>query len=312
MLGKTAMSNTCTSAIFLLTETIQRIEGAYAPSTIRAYSSDFSEYIAYCEDNELEVFPPNPITLAEFINHLSEKGVRSATIRRSVAGISTVYRLNRMPDPSKDPEVVIAMKRMHRKLGRAAKQAQGITSDLLEKLLTATGNSPRGIRDSALLLIAYDTLCRRSELVSLDIEDVKTTVKDGISYTTILLRRSKTDQESTGRWLHLSTRTQIALNKWLELIKEKEGPLFRGIASTHKLGTRLSAGQVNRIYKYTARNAKLDNNFIKSISGHSCRVGAAQDLVRSGASLPIIMSRGRWSKTDTVMRYVEHINHSQF
>lgn len=299
---------TNSTPIELLAKTIGRIEGAYAPSTIRAYKSDFAEYIAYCENRDTEVFPPNPITLAEFIQHLSEKGLRSATIRRSVAGISTVYRLNRMPDPSKDPEVVIAMKRMHRKLGRAAKQAQGITSDILEKLLAATNSSPRGIRDRALLLVAYDTLCRRSELVSLDIEDVKATEKEGKPHTTILLRRSKTDQESAGRWLHLSDRTQIALNQWLAVIQEKEGPLFRGAASSYTLGTRLSAGQVNRIYKYTARNAKLDDNLIKSISGHSCRVGAAQDLVKSGASLPIIMSRGRWSKTDTVMRYAEHIS----
>ena len=45
---------------------------------------------------------------------------------------------------------------------------------------------------------------------------------------------------------------------------------------------------------------------IKSISGHSLRVGAAQDLLLSGASLPLIMSRGRWSKADTVMRYIEN------
>ena len=36
------------------------------------------------------------------------------------------------------------------------------------------------------------------------------------------------------------------------------------------------------------------------------RVGAAQDLLISGASLPLIMQRGRWSKTDTVMRYIEN------
>jgi hypothetical protein len=35
------------------------------------------------------------------------------------------------------------------------------------------------------------------------------------------------------------------------------------------------------------------------------RVGAAQDLMKSGMSLPIIMNRGRWSKTDTAMRYSE-------
>ena len=38
------------------------------------------------------------------------------------------------------------------------------------------------------------------------------------------------------------------------------------------------------------------------------RVGAAQDLMLSGATLPILMNRGRWSKTDTVMRYIENAN----
>jgi integrase len=72
---------------------------------------------------------------------------------------------------------------------------------------------------------------------------------------------------------------------------------------------RLNSGQVNRIYKRIARNAGLDELVIKGISGHSMRVGAAQDLLNSGASMPIIMQRGRWSKTDTVMRYLEHGNH---
>lgn len=149
----------------LLASTASRIEGAYAPSTIRAYRSDFAEFIGFCERKNLEVFPPDPLTLSEFIAYVSEKGRSSATIRRAIARISTIYRLNRMPDPSKDPEVIIAMKRMHRKLGRASSQAQAITANVLEKLLATIGNTDRGTRDRALLLIAYDTLCRRSELV---------------------------------------------------------------------------------------------------------------------------------------------------
>lgn len=162
------------------------------------------------------------------------------------------------------------MKRMHHKLSHAAKQAQAITSDILEKLVSVIDNSPKSIRDRTLLPVAYGTLCRRSELVSLDTEDVKITENDSNSYTTILLRRSKTDQESIGRWLHLSTRTQTALNQWLEVMKEREGPLFRCVANTYTiLGTRLSSDQVYHIYKYAARNAKLENNFINRISRHS-------------------------------------------
>ena len=35
------------------------------------------------------------------------------------------------------------------------------------------------------------------------------------------------------------------------------------------------------------------------------RVGAAQDLMLAGTSIPIIMNRGGWSKIDTLMRYTE-------
>lgn len=293
----------------LLFQTIAKIEGAYAPSTIRAYKTDFANYITFCESHDQEVFPPNPQILAEFINHLAKKGISSASIRRAIAGISTIYRLNRMPDPSKDPECLIAMKRMHRQLGRGAKQAQGITAAVLEKLISATDNSMRGIRNRALLLVAYDTLCRRSELVSLLIEDVRTMGDSGEKDITILLRRSKTDQEATGRWLHLSERAQNALRAWLTVLGENDGPLFRGIINNCRTTGKLPPGQVNRIYKNTARYAKLDSQVVERISGHSCRIGAAQDLVTSGASLPMIMSRGRWSKCDTVMRYVEHLDH---
>lgn len=300
------MSNS--TPIQLLSRTVERIEGAYAPSTIRAYRSDFTEYIGFCETQGTDVFPPNPMVLADFIAHVSKKQRSSASIRRAIAGISTIFRLNRMADPSKDPEVIIAMKRMHRKLGRAAHQAKGITSDLLEKLLTATDETPRGLRNRALLLVAYDTLCRRSELVSLLIEDIRTEDKDGIKLTSILLRRSKTDQEASGRWIHLSQRAQAALHAWLDALQTDKGPIFR---MTNKRSPKaLGASQINRIYKRIAQEALVDEILVKGISGHSCRVGAAQDLVKSGASMPMIMSKGRWSKTDTVMRYVQHIQYA--
>jgi hypothetical protein len=45
---------------------------------------------------------------------------------------------------------------------------------------------------------------------------------------------------------------------------------------------------------------------VQRISGHSLRVGAAQDMVLSGATLPQIMIKGGWAKVDTVLRYIEN------
>jgi site-specific recombinase XerD len=291
----------------LLQETILKIEGAYAPSTIRAYRADFKDFIHFCHDRNANSLPAEPHLIIEYICKLTGSGRSSASIRRALCGLSAIHKLNRFEDPTKDPDVSLEMRRMHRKLGRSSAQAGSINADTLEKLLLATDESIRGIRDRALLLVAYDTLCRRSELVSLLVKDVKINIKNGIETSSILLRKSKTDQDSTGKWLHLSLRAHTALMEWMKELPAGQEYLMVGIDRGGRISlSNLGSGQVNRIYKRIARNAGLDELVIKKISGHSMRVGAAQDLLNSGASIPIIMQRGRWSKTDTVMRYLEH------
>ena len=289
-----------------LAETLERIDGAYAPASIRAYKADFNDLIHFCDEEEEDALPTHPQTVADFIVKMSNGKRSSASIRRAVAGIATIHKLNRYPDPTKDPDVVLEMRRMHRKLGRSCSQAGSINADTLDKLLQATDDSIRGIRDRALLLVAYDTLCRRSELVSLRVKDVKINIKNGIETSSILLRKSKTDQDATGKWLHLSPRAHLALVEWMKELPEGQEILFCGLNRSLDISPQIGAGQINRIYKKIARKAGLDESAIEGISGHSMRVGAAQDLLNSGASMPIIMQRGRWSKTDTVMRYLEH------
>ena len=291
----------------LLANTLEKIEGAYAYASIRAYRADFNTFIQFCEDHNEESLPALPLSIANFIIKLTNSKRSSAGIRRAICGISTIHKLNRMDDPTKDPDVSIEMRRMHRKLGRSAKQAGSINLDILDQMLLATDDSIRGLRDRVLLLVAYDTLCRRSELVSLQVKDVKITIKNGIESTSILLRKSKTDQDSMGKWLRLSQRAGTALMEWIKQLPEGQENIYCGLNRAGNISLHLGGGQVNRIYKRIAKKAGLDESIIRGISGHSMRVGAAQDLLSSGASMPIMMQKGRWSKSDTVMRYVEHI-----
>jgi integrase len=227
-----------------------------------------------------------------------------------MAGMTTIHKLNRFPDPTKDPDVILEIRRMHRKIGRFQKQAFGVTGEILEKLLLATEAGNRGARDHALLLVAYDTMCRRSELVSLLIEDVRYSETNGVTKASVLIKKSKTDQLAKGRRLSLSLQATEAINLWLERCRNpKEGQLFEGINRGQKITGSLGSGQISRIYKRLAKRAGLNKELVEQISGHSLRVGHAQDIVNSGESMPIIMSKGRWSKTDTVMRYVEHIEY---
>jgi site-specific recombinase XerD len=88
-----------------LTQTLQKIDGAYAHATVRAFRADFTKFIRYCEGNEVDALPATPDTVALFVTHLSHKDFASAYIRRIIASISTIHKLNRCVDPTHDPDV---------------------------------------------------------------------------------------------------------------------------------------------------------------------------------------------------------------
>jgi site-specific recombinase XerD len=294
-----------TTAKELLIETLRSIDGAYAPSTIRAYRVNFEKFIHFCDDGDTSSLPAKPLEVARYISKLTGSGLKSSSIRVSIAAISIIHKLNALDDPTQHPTVKIELQRMHRTLGCYSQQAFGITAPILEKMLNATAYNIRGVRDRALLLFAYDSMCRRSELVSLRITDIQIDELENCTQMKVRLRKSKADQELQGRWLFLTQRSADALSLWLSQAKLKDGYLFRGINNVIDITQELKSSQINRIYKRLAKDANLPKEIIDHISGHSMRVGAAQDLLRSGASIPMIMNKGRWSKTDTVMRYLE-------
>jgi integrase len=128
--------------------------------------------------------------------------------------------------------------------------------------------------------------------------------------SSVLLRKSKTDQQGCGKWIHLKSETSLALHQWLTAAKINEGLIFRGVRPSGVITDSLCESRIPRIYKTLARKAGIEESVVQSISGHSMRVGGAQDLLNSGASLPQIMVKGGWGKTDTVLRYVERTRSS--
>ena len=196
----------------LLQETVIKIEGAYAPSTIRAYRADFGDFIHFCHDRNSSALPAKPHLIIEYICKLTVSGRSSASIRRALCGLSAIHKLNRFDDPTKDPDVSLEMRRMHRKLGHSSSQAGSINADTPNKLLVASDDSIRGIRDRALLIAAHDTLCRRSELVSLQVKDVNINIRNRNETSSIPPRKSKPNQDATGKWLHLTQ--EPALHWW--------------------------------------------------------------------------------------------------
>lgn len=283
----------------------KKLEGAYANSTIRAYQKNITTYTDFCTVYDYPVLTTSTEAIVHFINHLVEQELSAFYIRRHLTAIAHIHRMTKREDPTQDPDVKIALRRAFRQRGRYQRQAYPIGGAVLGKILQALPNNLYGCRDRLMILIAYENLLRRSEIISLRIEDL-TPLDHPQYYAKILLRQSKTDPFKEGRWLYLSDKTYQAARNWLQESKLTTGYLFRGLRKGLHLTPQLHGGQVNKILKKRAQQAGLDVETIKKISGHSIRVGAAQDLCLAGKTLPQIMAKGRWVKTDTLMRYVEH------
>lgn len=293
-------NNPTTRLIHLL----KKLDGAYAPNTLRAYRADMQEFIRFCANKPFEALPAQPETVATFLLDTLNQGIKSSTVKRKVSSISAVHRLLSLPDPTKHPEVRITQRKIYRQLGTRFGQAYPVTRTMLEKMLSVCGPDLHGLRDRALLLTAYESMRRRSELVALRIEDIEWGA-DNSAF--ILLRRSKTDQAGQGKWIQPSASAGQALEAWLAAANLEFGFIFLGVRANDEVTQSLCKSRVSRIYKLLAKKAGIDAEIIHQISGHSMRVGAAQDQLVQGATLPQIMVKGGWSKPDTVIRYVERV-----
>ncbi len=146
----------------------------------------------------LVALPASPDTLVRYIDALAGHKA-PATIRRYLSSIATFHRAAQLDNPCAAIAVGLALKRLHREQGRAQIQAAPLIRSLVDRLLAAAGPDMKGRRDRALLALAYDTLCRRSELVALRVADIEAGTEGD---ATVLVARSKTDQEGVGMVRH--------------------------------------------------------------------------------------------------------------
>lgn len=191
---------------------------------------------------------------------------------------------------------------MHRLRGRRQQQVRGLTWSLRQRLLSAAGARLIDARKCALLAVAYDGLLRRSELVALDVADLVVKPRGD---ATVLVRHAKSDPEGNGDLQYLARDTVAIVLGWLRRAGIDNGPLFRSLGKGGRLGGRLHQSQIPRIFKGMASRAGVSADVVASLSGHSARVGAAQDMIASGIELPAILQSGRWKSVAMVNRYGE-------
>ena len=235
----------------MIDDILAKFDGAFAKNTIRAYRSDFIQYQTWCSHNNIDSIPATADTMAQYVDYLATIK-KSATIRRRINSLGTVLKLSKHYDPTNQPEVILAIKRMHRKIGRAQQQATPLTKPLLNQLLSNCDNSVRGLRNQVLLRLGYETMRRRSELCAFKFEDI---CQAPSGKPAIKLNFSKTDQFGTGKILPISQELFDLLEKW-GTMNSDEGYILRSISRHGHIGKNLHSASISTILKALQKDLK--------------------------------------------------------
>lgn len=286
---------------------LQRLEGAYAPATLRSYRSDIQAYVQWCADTGCAPFPCSKSRLQDFLLSQAAGDISVSTIRRRLYALRKLHHLLELEYPGESEDVRLTLRRIRRGTHDRPAQARGLTAVHLKQFLDLQPDSPMGLRNRAMLSLGYDILTRRSELVALRDEDISYHENGTLK---VLIRRSKTDPFGAGRLAFTSRRTGQLVSDWLSWRGAGHDWLFCPIYKGKAVKRHLSATTVRRVIQTTAQQAGYDQQGTSRFSGHSLRVGAAQDLLCQGHDTVAIMRAGGWKSLSVLARYLEQAAHN--
>ena len=274
----------------------QALAASGSASTRRAYLGHWSAFEEWARERGHAAAPATSETVAAHLAHLA-KTASAATLRVRRAAIGTAHRSVDLPDPAATGLVKRKLSGLVRSVGTSQAQAAPLTEKALDAIratacLPRVGGGPvrrrrespettrrRGLVDIALCSVMRDALLRLEEAASLTWDDI-VEQEDGSGLLTP--HRSKTDQQAAGAPLYVGPQAV----RDLAAIKLADADPGSRVFP-------LSKGQISRRIAAAARYAELGEGF----SGHSPRIGMAQDLSANGAALAELMQAGRWKSS---------------
>lgn len=276
----------------------------FAPNTLLAYQKDWEHFQQFCTSLSTESLPAELPTILAYLSNLADSGFKVSTIQRRLSAISKWQEVHGYERPNQHPLVKRLLKSIKRRLGTASKQSKAALTLHIQKCLSSIDiTSKRGLRDKALLLLGFVGAFRRSELVSLQIEDLSFDA-NGL---TVYLRKSKTDQEQEGslKAIPYSSDPNLCpvrtLQHYLSFLNT-QGPLFVSILKGDRVQDRplhASGRDVDRLVKQYLG---------KEFSAHSLRVGFVTQAKLNQADDHSIMSQTGHRSSTMLHRYTQIVN----
>jgi integrase len=292
-------------------------EAGQASATLKAVRADWGQYLAWCQGTGHPPLPASLEQLVKFLTNAIDRGRKRTTVARYLYTVSLIHDAAGLPNPAKDRRWPLTWKALTKRLkatgGSYRRQAGALVAADVARILATLGDDPRSLRDAALLSLASDTLLREAELVAVKVKHLQPDAHR--TNWSLWVPSSKTDQEGLGDdYRYVSAATLARIRRWLTVAGITEGYVFRGIGGRKRAAVvaaeaagreapvlGLTAKEVARIFRQRAVAAGLDHGW--TISGHSTRIGTANDLMRDGASTGEIQLAGGWKSEAMVIAY---------
>jgi len=306
------MNNLITDIKALQEETLINLQSSKAENTVRAYKSDFKDFGLFCAQNGFKSLPSEPKVVSLYLTHLSTKDVKMSTLKRRLVSIAVIHKLKGHYLDTKHPIIIENIMGIKRRKGSIQKGKKPLLINSLKILINVIDEYNKKdiikLRDRSIILMGFSGGFRRSEIVSLNYDDLDF-VTEGLK---IYIKRSKTDQFGEGSLKGLPYFDNkkycpvLSLKNWIEISNINSGPLFRRFSKSSKLlENRLSDQTIALLIKKYLKLAGINN---KDYSGHSLRSGFATSAAESGAEERSIMAMTGHKSTEMVRRYIKEAN----
>lgn len=258
-------------------------------NTVQSYRRDLMQMITYLEEKEIrEAAKVTKTSLHGYILHMEEQGKAATTISRMMAAMKAFFNYECMQacirrNPAES---------LH--APKVEKKAPVILSvDQVSALLAQpSGQTPKEIRDKAMLALLYATGIRVSELIGIQMEDINMNIgflvcRDGERERTIPFGRS----------------AKAALEEYLE---HARNDLLRGKGSDYFFvnctGGAMSRQGFWKIIKYYGEKAGIEED----ITPHTLRHSFAAHLVARGADMRAVQTILGHSDMATTQMYAAY------
>ena len=288
------MNNLTTEIKKLEIETLDNLKLSKAKNTIRAYKSDFKDFVLFCSKHRMQSMPTEPKIVSLYLTHLS-KVSRFSTLKRRLASINVMHKYKGHYLDTKHPIIIENLMGIKRQIGVHQKAKKPLLFNDLKNIIkvinTSSASEFKKLRDKTLILVGFSGGFRRSELVTLTRDDVEF-VREGVK---IFVKKSKSDQSGEGMtkaipsFKFIEYCPVVHLKNWMH-------------ENRNKLVFPISDKNVALIIKKHALAAGLDE---KKYAGHSLRSGFATTTAEYGASERNIMAMTGHKSVDMVRRYIK-------